>query len=124
MSIKAVNSFILRAARKSDEMLEPYESKGSRTVLRRERASNRSDLADYTALVEMLNGEVIHISAGSKDHINAMDMVEGYGDTGNSIGDKSQFIMSLFEQLDTDGIKPVDRSIIDRCVSLDRKSVV
>lgn len=47
MSIKAVNSFILRAARKSDEMLEPYESKGSRTVLRRERASNRSDLADY-----------------------------------------------------------------------------
>lgn len=73
---------------------------------------------EYTSLVEMLNGEVIHISAGSKDHINAMDMVEGYGDTGNSIGDKSQFVMSLFEQLDTDGIKPIDRSIIDRCVSL------
>ena len=74
--------------------------------------------SEYTALVEMLNGEVIHISAGSKDHINAMDMVEGYGDTGNSIGDKSQFVMSLFEQLDPDGMKPVDRSIIDRCVSL------
>ncbi|WP_341474101.1 hypothetical protein, partial [Eubacterium callanderi] len=37
---------ILRAARKSDEMLEPYEWKRSRTVLRRERASNRPDLAD------------------------------------------------------------------------------
>lgn len=118
MFMLTANESILRAARKSDEMLEPYEWKRSCTVLRRERASNRPDLADYTALVEMLNGEVIHMSAGSKDHINAMDMVEGYGDTGNSIGDKSQFIMSLFEQLDTDGIKPVDRSIIDRCVSL------
>lgn len=39
---------ILRAARKSDEMLEPYEWKRSRTVLRRERASNRPDLADYS----------------------------------------------------------------------------
>ena len=39
---------ILRAARKSDEMLEPYEWKRSRTVLRRERAGNRPDLADYT----------------------------------------------------------------------------
>ena len=38
---------ILRAARKSDEMLEPYEWKRSRTVLRRERASNRPDLADH-----------------------------------------------------------------------------
>ena len=74
--------------------------------------------SEYTALIEELNGEVIHISAGSKDHINAMDMVEGYGDTGNPVGDKSQFVMSLFEQLDRDGIKPVDRSIIDRCVAL------
>ncbi|MCC3403967.1 conjugal transfer protein, partial [Eubacterium callanderi] len=40
------NESILRAARKSDEMLEPYEWKRSRTVLRRERASNRPDLAD------------------------------------------------------------------------------
>ena len=45
-------------------------------------------------------------------------MLEGYGDSGNPVGDKSQFIMSLFEQLDRDGIKPVDRSIIDRCVTL------
>ena len=42
------NESILRAARKSDEMLEPYEWKRSRTVLRRERASNRPDLADYS----------------------------------------------------------------------------
>lgn len=74
--------------------------------------------SEYTPLVEELRGEVIHISAGSKDHINAMDMVEGYGDTGDPVGDKSQFIMSLFEQLDHDGVSSIERSIIDRCVSL------
>jgi len=45
------NESILRAARKSDEMLEPYEWKRSCTVLRRERASNRPDLADYYPFV-------------------------------------------------------------------------
>lgn len=74
--------------------------------------------AEYTPLIEALHGQVIKISAGSSDHINAMDMAEGYGDTGNPVGDKSQFVMSLFEQLDRDGIKPIDRSIIDRCVAL------
>lgn len=74
--------------------------------------------AEYSLLVKELGGEVIAIAAGSENHINAMDMLEGYGDSGNPVGDKSQFIMSLFEQLDRDGIKPVDRSIIDRCVTL------
>lgn len=73
---------------------------------------------EYAPLVKELGGEVIQISAGSSTHINALDMEEGYGDSGNPIGDKSQFVMSLFEQLDRDGIKPIDRSIIDRCVAL------
>ncbi|MCD7894927.1 MAG: TraE family protein [Erysipelotrichaceae bacterium] len=72
---------------------------------------------EYTPLVQRLGGEVIQIAAGSRNHINAMDMSEGYGDSGNPVGDKSQFIMSLFEQLDREGIKPIDRSIIDRCVT-------
>lgn len=37
-------------------------------------------------------------------HINAMDMVEGYGDSGNPIVDKSEFVLSLFEQLDNSGM--------------------
>ena len=52
MYTPTANESILRAARKSDEMLEPYEWKRSRTVLRRERASNRPDLADY--MIRML----------------------------------------------------------------------
>ena len=74
--------------------------------------------SEYSLLVKELGGEVIQISAGSPNHINAMDMNEGYGDSGNPVGDKSQFIISLFEQLDRDGIKPSERSIIDRCVTL------
>lgn len=75
---------------------------------------------EYDPIVKTFGGEVIEISAGSKDYINALDMTEGYGDSGNPIGDKSQFVMSLFEQLDSNhkGITPVDRSIIDRCVAL------
>lgn len=111
------NESILRAARKSDEMLEPYESKRSRTVLRRERASNRPDLADYVSLVEALGGEAIRIAAGSEDHINALDMVEGYGENNNPVIDKSEFVLSLFEQLDKDGLGPKEKSIIDRCVA-------
>lgn len=75
---------------------------------------------EYDPIIKEFGGEVINIAAGSKDHINAMDMEEGYGDSGNPVGDKSQFIMSLFEQLDMNHsrITPIDRSIIDRCVSL------
>lgn len=47
-STNTATGFILNVvARKSDEMLEPYERKRSRTVLRRERGSNSSDLVDF-----------------------------------------------------------------------------
>ena len=71
---------------------------------------------EYAALAEAFGGEVIRIAAGSPDHINAMDMVEGYGDSGDPVIEKSQFILSLFEQLDKKGINAKERSIIDRCV--------
>lgn len=73
---------------------------------------------EYDPVVNAFDGEIIKITAKGKHHINAMDMVSGYGDSGNPIADKSQFIMSLFEQLDpyNQGITAIDRSIIDRCV--------
>ena len=73
---------------------------------------------EYSALVDALGGEVIHISSSSKDHINAMDMTEGYGEGLNPIADKSEFILSLFEQLDKKGLGAKQKSIIDRCTSL------
>ena len=71
---------------------------------------------EYSQLVNAMGGEVINISATSDNHINAMDMVDGYGDGGDPVIEKSQFILSLFEQLDKKGINAKERSIIDRCV--------
>lgn len=73
---------------------------------------------EYSALIKALGGEVIHIAAGSDDHINAMDMTQGYGEGKNPIIDKSEFILSLFEQLDKKGLGPKEKSIVDRCVAL------
>ncbi len=60
---------------------------------------------------------VIHMAAGGRDRLNAMYMVEGYGEQ-NPIVEKSQFIMSLIEQIDREGVGPQQKSIIDRCTAL------
>lgn len=72
---------------------------------------------EYASLAEALGGEVVRIAAGSPHHINAMDMVEGYGEGGNPVADKSEFVLSLFEQLDRRGLGPQAKSVVDRCTS-------
>ncbi|MDL2225030.1 ATP-binding protein [Eubacteriales bacterium OttesenSCG-928-M02] len=72
---------------------------------------------EYVPLINAMGGEVIRIAAGSNDHINALDMVEGYGDGGNPVIDKSEFVLSLFEQLDKKGLGAKEKSIIDRCTA-------
>ncbi|MGC4019964.1 MAG: ATP-binding protein [Muricomes sp.] len=72
---------------------------------------------EYASLIEAMGGEVIRIAAGSHDHINAMDMVEGYGDGGNPVIEKSEFVLSLFEQLDKKGVTAKEKSLIDRCTA-------
>jgi len=72
---------------------------------------------EYGSLIEALGGQVIRIAAGSDDHINAMDMVEGYGDSGNPVIEKSEFVLSLFEQLDRNhSLSVIEKGIIDNCV--------
>lgn len=61
-------------------------------------------------------GTVVHVAAGGKDRLNAMYMVEGYGES-DPIVEKSQFIMSLIEQIDKNGVGPQHKSIIDRCTA-------
>ena len=46
-----------------------------------------------------------------------MYMEEGYGE-GDPMVDKSQFIMSLIEQIDKNGVGPQHKSIIDRCTRM------
>lgn len=71
---------------------------------------------EFAPLVEAMGediGTVIHVAAGGKHRLNAMYMVEGYGEN-NPIVEKSQFIMSLVEQIDKNGVGPQHKSIIDR----------
>ena len=74
--------------------------------------------AEYRPLIEGLGGEVISISAASPNHINAMDMEQGYGDGENPIVLKSEFLLSLCEQLVGSGkLSAKEKSIIDRCTA-------
>lgn len=73
---------------------------------------------EYSPLVKALGGEVVHISATSDNHINAMDMNSDYGDGANPIILKSEFILSLCEQLIGDNhLGAKQKSIIDRCTA-------
>ena len=73
---------------------------------------------EYPSLTNALNGEVIKISATSKNHINAMDMNSDYGDGANPVILKSEFILSLCEQLiGGNNLGPKQKSIIDRCTA-------
>ena len=73
---------------------------------------------EYSRLVKAMGGEVIHISATSSNHINAMDMTKEYGDGANPVILKSEFIMSLCEQLiGGTNLGAKQKSIIDRCTA-------
>ena len=73
---------------------------------------------EYAPLVRSMGGEVIKISATSENHINAMDMNSEYGDGANPVILKSEFILSLCEQLIGSGyLGPKQKSIIDRCTA-------
>ena len=73
---------------------------------------------EYSQLVKALGGEIINISATSPSHINAMDMNKEYGDGANPVILKSEFIMSLCEQLiGGNNLGAVQKSIIDRCTA-------
>ena len=74
--------------------------------------------SEYRPLVEGLGGQVINISATSPNHINAMDMEKDCGDGENPVVLKSEFLLSLCEQLIGAGkLSAKEKSIIDRCTA-------
>lgn len=73
---------------------------------------------EYSSLVRAMGGEVIHISATSPNHINAMDLNKEYGDGANPVILKSEFVLSLCEQLiGGNNLGAKQKSIIDRCTA-------
>ena len=76
--------------------------------------------AEYGLLVEHLGGQVIKISPTSTDYINPMDLNLNYSEDENPLSLKSDFVLSLCELIvgGKEGLQPVERTIIDRCVRL------
>lgn len=74
---------------------------------------------EYTSLVNALGGAAINLSPTSPNHINAMDLALGYGDSENPLIAKSEFVLSFIEQImgGTGKLEAVDKSIIDRCLT-------
>jgi hypothetical protein len=73
---------------------------------------------EYSSLVKAMGGEIIHISATSPNHINAMDMNRDYGDGANPVILKSEFVLSLCEQLiGSQNLGAKQKSLIDRCTA-------
>ena len=73
--------------------------------------------SEYGALIEALGGISIPIAAGGNIRINAMDMVEGYSDNKDPIVEKSEFVLSIFEQADRNRhLSVIEKGIIDNRV--------
>ena len=70
--------------------------------------------------MERLHGQVIKISPTSTNYINPMDLNLDYSDDESPLSLKSDFILSLCELIvgGKDGLQPVQKTIIDRCVRL------
>ena len=78
-------------------------------------------MGEYSPLIRRLGGQVVEIAPNSPHHINPMDIVAAFGpDDENPMSLKSDFILSLCELIvgGKDGLQPVERTVIDRCVRL------
>jgi len=75
---------------------------------------------EYFSLVQRLKGQVIKISPTSSQYINPMDINLNYSEDDSPLALKSDFILSLCELIvgGKEGLTPVEKSIIDRCVTL------
>jgi hypothetical protein len=73
---------------------------------------------EYSELVKSLGGTVIYVASGGKSYINAFDMADYADADTNPIAIKSEFIMSFCEQILNGSLSAIEKSIIDRCVSI------
>ena len=74
--------------------------------------------AEYTALVQKFNGQVIELGPSSNQFINPMDINANYSEEDNPIALKADFIISLCELIagGKEGLQPIEKTVIDRCV--------
>lgn len=72
---------------------------------------------EYAPMAQNFGGEIIHISAGSKNYINPMDLPDNHSEEDDPMLLKSEFILGLCECL-IGGLSAKDKTLIDRCLKL------
>lgn len=73
---------------------------------------------EYAPLIEALGGTVLKVSASSPNHINAMAINADYAGEDDPVLLKSEFIMSLCEQIMGSGkLGAQEKSVLARCVA-------
>ena len=79
---------------------------------------------EYVQLAKGFGGEIIHISAGSKAHINPLDITMDYADDDNPLLLKSEFVLSLCELLvgGRNGLTAAQKTVIDRACRMTYQS--
>jgi len=85
-------------------------------------------MGEYAPLVRRLGGQVLEISPDSalKHFINPMDIQMSMADEESSLSMKADFLLSLCELIlgGKDGLQPVEKTVIDRCVRLVYRDIV
>ncbi|MCU5065044.1 conjugal transfer protein TraE [Bacillus cereus] len=76
--------------------------------------------AEYTPFVYRLGGEIIKISANSKQFINPLDISLDYGEGENPISFKTEFVLTMMEVVagGKSGLTAKQKTIIDKCVRI------
>ena len=75
---------------------------------------------EYFPVAQRLGGQVVKLSPVSPHYLNPMDVNPDYADDEDPLTLKSDFVLSLCELIigGKDGLQPVEKTIIDRCVRL------
>ena len=77
-------------------------------------------MGEYAPLVRRLGGQVIEIAPDSPNHINPMDIQMSMSGDESPLSLKADFLLSLCELIlgGRDGLQPIERTVVDRCVRL------
>ena len=77
-------------------------------------------MGEYAPLVRRLGGQVIEISPDSPHHLNPMDIELNMAAGESPLSMKADFLLSLCELVvgGRDGLQPIEKTVIDRCVRL------
>lgn len=77
-------------------------------------------MGEYAPLVRRLGGQVVEIAPDSPNHINPMDIQMSLSGDESPLSLKADFLLSLCELVlgGKDGLQPIERTVVDRCVRL------